>query len=1198
MSPDPTRTHPPDPLPPEAADLTRTLAPADRPTNTHTPESGPAAELPDAGPGRRFADYELLEELARGGMGVVYRARQVSLNRVVALKMIVKGELATPADVARFRAEAEAVASLDHPNIVPIYDVGEHEGYPYFTMRFVEGGSLADSRKAVASAADNRRAAALVAAIARAVHFAHQRGIIHRDLKPANILLGSPVSDSNPGPLTVVPFVADFGLAKRLESDATRTASGAVLGTPSFMPPEQARGDKHLTTSADVYAVGAILYDLLTGKPPFTGANSFETIKSVLEREATNPQSLNTAVDRDLAVIALKCLEKTPARRYASAEAVAEELDRWLRGEAIRARPVSRAERAWRWVKRNPGGTAAIAAALLIGTGLTASALAFANYQQRMNKELTQALADAEASRKEAQRQTANIAVDLDLRECQAGDRSLGLLRLAKRLGVIPTEETALRESVMLNLLAWGQRTVPAFKPWTHEGTDYEQSDVAADGRAFVTWGKDNTVRLWDLTVPGSQACKVIPAGPYDGIPTSSTGYRIRKDGGQLLTRTSADAFAVWELPAGNQVGHVRGVPPQAEVSWSEDGTVIFSDNGRTGELHVWRVGALDRGPVVLPHPGLPAVDEIAEGIPNPPGRFLVTWCNPGSERHRDDAKPVEFALWDLDRPAPVKRWPAAVWKDLVFRLHPGGGSVVVLDRERKTLDVLSTATGERVATLATDAGECRKIAFREDGGLFAAAFDTEIRLWNAQTWQPAREPCRLRVAGTATWLHFVPKSETIVLRVNNNNGPNGTNIIRPGRAESFGLTTIDLDVFSPTGRYARDGAQPVVVDLETGSRVPLRDGRNFADELGEFALDGGRRFARVNTGTGLYLCDLTTEKLIGPDVSGNDYPSPEITFAGRPGGGAKPSDGVFYIAATGDHRIVLPTRPRVVDPAVCRLWVELLTGAELGADGFAKRLPEDEWHRRRDDFRARLEGETGIERDIMNAVVGRPSHWLAVTCDELVGLGKFEEAMPFLDRLVAEDPRAENFVRRAEVFEKRKQPEPFVADRLRARELDPKTWSPADMNTWAWDQAKQAGRDAAWYRAAARVAEVLHREAPFDHNYTHTLGAAYYRLGRFAEALETLRRAHAEHMAGHVVREQFAPLMLSPWAAPAGKYDDPGQPAYLAFLALAHAKVGQKAEAVEYARQYRIALRNPRWKESHASDFLVEVEQAVGTGK
>ena len=314
---------------------------------------------------RYFGDYELVEEIARGGMGVVYKARQVSLNRTVALKMILAGDFSSPATIERFQTEAEAAARLEHPHIVPIYEIGTHESQHYFSMRFVEGGTLTQAIRR--EKFTPRRAAELMIKVARAVHHAHQRGILHRDLKPGNILLDAAGE----------PHVADFGLAKLLEHDSALTQSAVVLGTPSYMAPEQAEGHmKEATTAVDIYSLGAIFYELLTGRPPFTGASALDVLMQVREREPASPQSLKPELDRDVAVICLKCLEKDPARRYGSAEALAEELERWLRCEPVLARPTSRWEAGRKWVRRKPAiATLAASVALLLMTVTIGSAL-------------------------------------------------------------------------------------------------------------------------------------------------------------------------------------------------------------------------------------------------------------------------------------------------------------------------------------------------------------------------------------------------------------------------------------------------------------------------------------------------------------------------------------------------------------------------------------------------------------------------------------------------------------------------------------------------------------------------------------------------------------------------------------------------------------------------------------------------------
>ena len=300
-----------------------------------------------------LGDYELLEEIGRGGQGVVFRARQKSLNRNVALKVIGLGQWATPAHLKRFRLEAEAAASLDHPYIVPIYEVGEQDGQCYFSMKFIEGGQLDEVVKHTPISI--RQAAELMAKVARTVHYAHEHGILHRDIKPGNILLDAKGE----------AHLTDFGLARLVESESTVTRTLEVLGTPSYMAPEQAAGDNaKLTRATDVYGLGAVLYQLLTGHPPFAGGTTYETIKLLLETEPRQPRLWNPKIDRDLSTICLKCLGKDPQRRYSSALALAEDLERWLKHEPIRARRTGVLTRGKKWVRRNP--TTAVLTALLV----------------------------------------------------------------------------------------------------------------------------------------------------------------------------------------------------------------------------------------------------------------------------------------------------------------------------------------------------------------------------------------------------------------------------------------------------------------------------------------------------------------------------------------------------------------------------------------------------------------------------------------------------------------------------------------------------------------------------------------------------------------------------------------------------------------------------------------------------------------
>lgn len=305
-------------------------------------KSEPQAEAPSPPAHQQeFGDYELLDEIARGGMGVVYKARHKKLNRIAALKMILGGRFSSQDDVQRFHIEAKAAAGLDHSGIVPVYEIGEHDGQAFFAMKYIEGGSLAQNVDRFRS--DPRAAVKMLATVAKAVTHAHQRGVLHRDLKPANILIDEAGQ----------PLITDLGLAKTTGGDSELTKTGAVLGTPSYMSPEQAQNTESVTTAADIYALGAIMYDLLTGQPPHKEATAFETVMSVRNSTPPTPRKLNSQVDSELELICLKCIERDPDDRYSSAAVLASDLENWLAGDAISVKHPSFNAAAAQWLKQN-----------------------------------------------------------------------------------------------------------------------------------------------------------------------------------------------------------------------------------------------------------------------------------------------------------------------------------------------------------------------------------------------------------------------------------------------------------------------------------------------------------------------------------------------------------------------------------------------------------------------------------------------------------------------------------------------------------------------------------------------------------------------------------------------------------------------------------------------------------------------------
>ncbi len=687
--------------------------------------------------------YEIIREVGRGGMGVVYQARHLSLNRLVALKMI-RG-LAGPRELSRFRQEAEAVARLHHPNIVQIYDIGESAGRPFLALEYVAGGSLVHQLRGIPQPV--YPAARLVETLARAVHFAHERGVVHRDLKPANILLAVasaqwPVASNDSAllatdhwPLATVPKIADFGLAKRIDSPANSMETSEMVGTPSYMAPEQAAGrGQPVGPGADIYALGAILYEMLTGRPPFKGPTALDTVLQVLHEEPVRPGGLRPKLPRDLETICLKCLEKEPHKRYATALALAEDLRRFRHGAPIHARPVSLRERAWKWARRRP-----VHAALLLGIVLVTVA-GFAGITWQWQEAATaRDVALAEKREKEIQKEQADTAraVAEDAQQHAAEQRrqarvALYYNRIAQselqwRVNDFPSAEKTLADCLpaagLVDRRGWEwyylrglYRTELFTLHHQVEGIDCGV-DIRADGRWIVSVqgghppedsGKSAEVRIWDARTGAILHTWDVPAA-FHRVAFSPDGSRVALAGtnGVVVIRT----IETREIQRCQS--HRETV---AAIAFSPDGRYLASA-GWDGAVQVWDVREMKAVRTLKAHTG--RVYHLAF---HPDGRRLASAGEDATVRVWNYLSGEEVAVYKGHK-SPV--YSVAYNPD---------GDLLVSAGSNGNIKIWESATGRVTQSVTGQAGAVLSVAFSPDSRYLAyGGGDTTVRVWDVE---------------------------------------------------------------------------------------------------------------------------------------------------------------------------------------------------------------------------------------------------------------------------------------------------------------------------------------------------------------------------------------------------------------------------------------------------------------------------------